>query len=162
SELYILSSCALRHPTPIPTRRSSDLPVVDLTTGMNAAMAVLLALQARHRTGRGQMADISLYDSAVSVAHPFLTNYLHSGKVPGPTGNQHVNIVPYNAYQTRTTPLFVAVANDRLFAKLCRHLDVPALPEDPRFSTNSQRVVNREALEVELRKAFSQCDGQEL
>lgn len=138
------------------------VPVVDLTTGMNAAMAVLLALQARHRTGRGQMADISLYDSAVSVAHPFLTNYLHSGKVPGPTGNQHVNIVPYNAYQTRTTPLFVAVANDRLFAKLCRHLDVPALPEDPRFSTNSQRVVNREALEVELRKAFSQCDGQEL
>lgn len=47
------------------------VPVVDLTTGMNAAMAALLALQARNRTGRGQLADISLYDSAVSMAHPF-------------------------------------------------------------------------------------------
>lgn len=138
------------------------VPVVDLTTGMNAAMAVLLALQARHRTGRGQMADISLYDSAVSVAHPFLTNYLHSGKVPGPSGNRHTNIVPYNAYETCTSPLFVAVANDRLFSKLCKHLEVPALADDTRFSTNSARVVNREALEVELQAAFYKCDGEEL
>jgi crotonobetainyl-CoA:carnitine CoA-transferase CaiB-like acyl-CoA transferase len=138
------------------------VPVVDLTTGMNAAMAVLLGLQARHRTGCGQMADISLYDSAVSVAHPFLTNYLHSGTVPGPTGNRHANIVPYNAYETRTSPLFVAVANDRLFSKLCRHLELPTLPEDPRFSTNSARVVNREALETELQAAFSKTDGEEL
>jgi len=138
------------------------VPVVDLTTGMNAAMAVLLALQARHRTGRGQMADVSLYDSAVSVAHPFLTNYLHSGKVPGPSGNRHANIVPYNVYKTSTTPLFVAVANDRLFIKLCGHLQVPALPRDPRFSTNRARVENREALEAELCAAFERIDGEAL
>ncbi|MEJ8824303.1 CoA transferase [Variovorax humicola] len=138
------------------------VPVVDLTTGMNAAMAALLGLQARSRTGRGQMADISLYDSAVSVAHPFLTNFLHSGKVPAPTGNQHANIVPYNVYRTRTKPLFVAVANDRLFAKLCKQLDVSHLPQDERFSTNRARVVNRESLEVELGKAFLGVDGEEI
>ena len=138
------------------------VPVVDLTTGMNAAMAVLLALQARHRTGRGQMADVSLYDSAVSVAHPFLTNFLHSGEVPGPTGNRHANIVPYNAYETCTSPLFVAVANDRLFQKLCKHLGVPELAESPRFKTNRARVVNRETLEVELKAAFAKTDGEEL
>ena len=137
------------------------VPVVDLTTGMNAAMAVLLALQARQRTGRGQMADVSLYDCAVSVAHPFLSNYLHSGKVPGPTGNRHVNIVPYNVYQTATFPLFIAVANDRLFAKLCAHLGTPGLSTDARFATNKLRVENREALEVELAQAFAQVDGDE-
>ena len=138
------------------------VPVVDLTTGMNAAMAALLALQARHRTGRGQMADISLYDSAVAVAHPFLTNYLHSGKVPGPSGNRHANIVPYNVYRTRTAPLFIAVANDRLFARLCAKLGVPGLPADPRFATNRARVEHREALEAELAQAFAQADGDEL
>ncbi|HYG43349.1 MAG TPA: CoA transferase [Bordetella sp.] len=135
------------------------VPVVDLTTGMNAAMAVLLALQARHRTGRGQLADVSLYDSAVSVAHPFLTNYLHSGKVPGPSGNRHANIVPYNVYRTSTVPLFIAVANDRLFAKLCTHLEVSELAADPRFATNRARVENRDALEIELCRAFERVDG---
>ena len=137
------------------------VPVVDLTTGMNAAMAVLLALQARIRTGRGQMADVSLYDCAVSVAHPFLSNYLHSGKTPGPTGNRHANIVPYNVYQTATFPLFIAVANDRLFAKLCVHIGTPHLATDPLFQTNKLRVENREALEVELSQAFSKVDGDE-
>ncbi|QNP49671.1 CaiB/BaiF CoA transferase family protein [Diaphorobacter aerolatus] len=136
------------------------VPVVDLTTGMNAAMGVLLALQARNRTGRGQLVDVSLYDSALSVAHPFLTNYLHSGKVPAPTGNKHANIVPYNVYRTATVPLFVAVANDRLFAKLCIALGTPQLPQDPRFASNRSRVENRDALEVELSRAFARVDGE--
>jgi len=138
------------------------VPVVDLTTGLNAAMAVLLALQARHRTGRGQMAGVSLYDCAVSVAHPFLTNFLHSGKIPGPTGNQHANIVPYNVYKTKTAPLFIAVANDKMFAKLCRQLGVPQLAEDERFSTNRSRVVNRQALEAELCRAFMTVEGERI
>lgn len=138
------------------------VPVVDLSTGMNAAMAVLLALQARARTGRGQMADVSLYDCALSVAHPFLANYMHSGKVPGPTGNKHGNIVPYNVYQTATKPLFIAVANDRLFSKLCVHIRRPDLQSDERFATNRSRVANREALEAELLSEFSMLDGEAL
>ncbi|RZT98256.1 crotonobetainyl-CoA:carnitine CoA-transferase CaiB-like acyl-CoA transferase [Advenella incenata] len=136
------------------------VPVVDLTTGMNAALAALLALQARNRTGRGQLADISLYDSAVSMAHPFLTNYLHSGVIPGPTGNRHANIVPYNVYKTRTVPLFIAVANDRMFSKLCNHLNLQELPNDPLFSTNRARVENRDLLEAKLNKAFESVDGE--
>ena len=138
------------------------VPVVDLTTGMNAAMAALLALQSRARTGRGQLADVSLYDSAVSVAHPFLTNFLHSGKVPRPTGNRHANIVPYNVYKTATAPLFIAVANDRLFGKLCGHLGVADLARDPRFATNRARVENRDALEARLCEVFAQFEGEAL
>lgn len=136
------------------------VPVVDLTTGMNAAMAVLLALNARNQTGRGQLADVSLYDSAVSVAHPFMTNFLASGVTPKPTGNSHPNIVPYDVFQTATCPLFVAVANDRLFGKLCRALGAERLPDDERFATNRQRVANREALTAELSKAFAAVDGE--
>jgi len=136
------------------------VPVVDLTTGMNAAMAVLLALNARNQTGRGQLADVSLYDSAVSVAHPFMTNFLASGVTPKPTGNSHPNIVPYDVFQTATCPLFVAVANDRLFAKLCKALGAEHLSEDERFATNRQRVGNREALTAELSKAFAALDGE--
>lgn len=136
------------------------VPVVDLTTGMNAAIAVLLALQARHRTGRGQMADVCLYDSAVSVAHPFMANYLASGNTPRPSGNGHPNIVPYNVYQTRTCPLFIAVANDRLFAKLCAQLGLAAMAQDERYKSNGQRVVNREAVDAALAQAFAQVDGE--
>ncbi|SOY57861.1 putative acyl-CoA transferases/carnitine dehydratase [Cupriavidus taiwanensis] len=136
------------------------VPVVDLTTGMNAAMAVLLALNARHRTGRGQLADVSLYDSAVSVAHPFMTNFLASGETPRPTGNSHPNIVPYDVFQTATCPLFVAVANDRLFGKLCQALGAGHLPDDERFATNRQRVAHREALTAELSRAFATVDGE--
>ncbi|MEC3767869.1 MULTISPECIES: CaiB/BaiF CoA transferase family protein [Cupriavidus] len=136
------------------------VPVVDLTTGMNAAMAVLLALNARHQTGRGQLADVSLYDSAVSVAHPFLANFLASGVTPKPTGNSHPNIVPYDVFQTATCPLFVAVANDRLFGKLCQALDAGHLADDERFATNRQRVIHREALTTELCRAFAVVDGE--
>lgn len=136
------------------------VPVVDLTTGMNAAIAVLLALQARHRTGRGQMADVCLYDSAVSVAHPFLANYLASGNTPRPSGNGHPNIVPYNVYQTRTCPLFIAVANDRLFTKLCAQLGIAGMAQDERYKSNGQRVVNREAVDAALAQAFAQVDGE--
>lgn len=138
------------------------VPVVDLTTGMNAAIGVLLALQARHRTGRGQMVDVSLYDSALSVAHPFLSNYLYSGKTPKPSGNEHANIVPYNTYETRTSPLFIAVANDRMFARLCAQLKVPELAVDQRFFTNRLRVENRLELDEALCTAFAKTDGEKL
>src|SRR5699024_7455867 len=130
------------------------VPVVDLTTGMNTAMAALLALQARHNTQRGQLADISLYDSAVAMAHPFLTNYLHSNQVPRPIGNQHSNIVPYNTYKTQTVPLFVAIGNDRLFSRLCNRLGIAHISNEQRFATNSARVKNRVELEPILCEAF--------
>jgi len=138
------------------------VPVVDLTTGMNTAMAALLALQARHNTQRGQLADISLYDSAVAMAHPFLTNYLHSNKVPRPIGNQHSNIVPYNTYKTQTVPLFVAIGNDRLFSRLCNRLGIAHISNEQRFATNSARVKNRVELEPILCEAFLQFDGNNL
>ncbi|SFO49378.1 Crotonobetainyl-CoA:carnitine CoA-transferase CaiB [Pseudonocardia ammonioxydans] len=137
-------------------------PIVDLTTGMNAAMAVVLALQERHRSGKGQMADIALYDSAVSMAHPYLANHVATGAPTRRFGNGHPDIVPYNVFETATVPLFIAVANNRQFAHLCDLLGHPELAEQPEFATNPGRVAHREALEVELRPRLKAIDGTEL
>lgn len=145
-------------PGRLPVRLGS--PIVDMTTGMNTALAALLALQNRNRTGKGQMADVALYDSAVSMIHPYLTNYLASGKAPKPTGNGHPNIVPYNLFETATTPIFVAVANNRQFRLLCQLLGAAELADDPRFGSNGKRVENRGDLEIELKRLFVRVQGE--
>ena len=138
------------------------LPIVDMVTGLNAVIGILLALNERNRSGFGQSVDITLYDCGISLLHPHLPNYFTSGKTPQRTGNAHPNITPYDSYRTRTSPIFLAVGNDRQFAKLCDYLDASALSDDPRFINNGQRSVNRDALKAELERHLAQHDGQSL
>ncbi|MCD0504040.1 CaiB/BaiF CoA transferase family protein [Bordetella petrii] len=126
------------------------LPVVDMVTGLNAAVAVLLALNERARSGLGQFLDITLYDCAVSLLHPHAANYFYSGKVPGRSGNAHPNIAPYETLPTRSGPIFLAVGNNRQFAALARALGAPQLAGDPRFASNADRLQHRAALRDEL------------
>lgn len=126
------------------------LPVVDMVTGLNAAVAILLALNERTRSGQGQFLDITLYDCALSLLHPHAPNYFYSGKVPQRSGNAHPNIAPYETLPTASGPIFLAVGNNRQFAMLARTLDAPALSEDPRYATNADRLRNRQALRDDL------------
>ena len=126
------------------------LPVVDMVTGLNAAVAILLALNERTRSGLGQFLDITLYDCALSLLHPHAPNYFYSGKVPQRSGNAHPNIAPYETLPTASGPIFLAVGNNRQFAMLARTLDAPALSEDARYATNADRLRNRQALRDDL------------
>ncbi|OAE60816.1 CoA transferase [Achromobacter mucicolens] len=126
------------------------LPVVDMVTGLNAAVAILLALNERTRSGLGQFLDITLYDCALSLLHPHAPNYFYSGKVPQRSGNAHPNIAPYETLPTASGPIFLAVGNNRQFAMLAQTLDAPALSEDPRYATNSDRLRHRQALRDDL------------
>ncbi|WP_277592803.1 CaiB/BaiF CoA transferase family protein [Pseudomonas chlororaphis] len=135
------------------------LPIVDMVTGLNALAGILLALNERHRSGLGQSLDITLYDCGVSLLHPHLANYFAAGKTPLRTGNAHPNIAPYDSYRTGTEPIFLAVGNDRQFAKLCEQLDAGALLDDPRFADNGCRSVNREALKQALEARLAEHDG---
>ncbi|AZD27159.1 CaiB/BaiF CoA transferase family protein [Pseudomonas chlororaphis] len=135
------------------------LPIVDMVTGLNALAGILLALNERHRSGLGQSLDITLYDCGVSLLHPHLANYFAAGKTPLRTGNAHPNIAPYDSYRTGTEPIFLAVGNDRQFAKLCEQLDAGALLDDPRFADNGRRSVNREALKQALETRLAEHDG---
>ena len=126
------------------------VPAVDMVTGLNAAIGVLLALNERQRSGRGQYLEVALYDAALSVLHPHAANHLLDGRVPRRTGNAHPNICPYDTFRTGSEPIFLAVGNDRQFATLCQHLGAPELAQDPRFTTNAQRSTHREALKALL------------
>jgi crotonobetainyl-CoA:carnitine CoA-transferase CaiB-like acyl-CoA transferase len=126
------------------------LPVVDMVTGLNAAVAILLALNERTRSGLGQFLDITLYDCALSLLHPHAPNYFYSGKTPGRSGNAHPNIAPYETLPTASGPIFLAVGNNRQFAQLAQVLEAPALAADPRYAANADRLANRQALRDDL------------
>lgn len=134
------------------------LPVVDMVTGLNASIGILLALNERGKSGKGQFVEATLYDCGFSLLHPHLPNFYLNGKVPTQSGNAHPNISPYDTYATATTALFLAVGNNGQFAKLCTMLECPELPNDPLFETNAARVTHRDALKAHLEKALSAFD----
>lgn len=127
-----------------PTR--VGLPVVDMVTGLNAALAIMMALNERRESGLGQFLDISLFDCAISLLHPHAANFFMSGKVPQRTGNAHPNIAPYETFPTGAGDIFLAVGNSRQFQILCKALGDPLLAQDSRFLENSDRLINRQAL----------------
>jgi crotonobetainyl-CoA:carnitine CoA-transferase CaiB-like acyl-CoA transferase len=135
------------------------LPVIDMVTGLNAALGVLLALQARAMSGRGQFVEASLYDSGLSLLHPHAANWFLDGKTPSRTGNAHPNIYPYDCLKTGTEPVFFAVGTDRQFAIMCQHLGAPELATDERFATAGARSRNRKALKVQLETLLASHDG---
>jgi crotonobetainyl-CoA:carnitine CoA-transferase CaiB-like acyl-CoA transferase len=143
-----------------PTRLG--LAAVDMGTGLYSAIAILLAIAEREKSGKGQYLDMTLYDCAVSLMHPHIPNYNYSGKVPGPTGNAHPNISPYDTFRTKTVDIFIGAGNNRAWGKLCNALDRAELIDDPRFATNIDRVSNRDDLKMELESALMRIDGHEI
>jgi crotonobetainyl-CoA:carnitine CoA-transferase CaiB-like acyl-CoA transferase len=131
------------------------LPVVDMVTGLNAVIGILMALNERVTSGKGQFVETTLYDCGISLLHPHLPNYYLSGKVAEPSGNAHPNICPYDTFMTATDPIFLAVGNNRQFTTLCEVIGRSDLPEDPRFASNGERNINRDVLKQELESALA-------
>ena len=134
-------------------------PMVDMGTGLYAAVGILMALHERQRSGQGQFIDMTLHDTALALLHPAAANYLLSGKTPQGTGNAHPNIAPYEVFRTLTCPIFIAAGNDGQFRKLCTHLGDPSLADDPRFTNNAARLANRPALRAALESRLAHHDG---
>ena len=120
--------------------------IVDLTTGMMAANALLAALYARERTGAGQHIDISLLETAVSWLANVGTAVLLTGDEPHRHGNAHPTIVPYQLFDAKDGAIAIGVGNDGQWVRLCEAIDAADLRDDPRFTGNADRVRNREAL----------------
>jgi crotonobetainyl-CoA:carnitine CoA-transferase CaiB-like acyl-CoA transferase len=128
--------------------------IADIMAGMYAVTAILAALQARQRTGRGQHIDVPLYDTQVAWLANQGMNYLVSGEAPRRLGNAHPNIVPYQTFATRDGHLMVATGNERQFRDLVECLGCPELAETPRFATNAARVENRKELVAIMAERF--------
>ena len=136
------------------------VPVVDLSTGMNAAIGIMMALYERTSSGKGQFVDATLYDSAIALHQPHAPNYFMAGLKPKLVGNSHGSLVPYSNFPTKGRNIVVGAGNDKQFAKLVEKLGKPELARDPRFRTNKDRVANRPALEAELRALTADRDGE--
>jgi len=139
--------------------QKAGIAIADLSTGLHAAIAVLAALNQRHRTGRGQYIDMALLDVQVAMMSNQAMTWLAGGVVPGRAGNGHAAIVPYQAFPTADGHLIIAVGNDGQFAKLADELGHPEWASDERFILNRSRVAHREVLipllEAETRRYSS-------
>ncbi len=120
--------------------------ISDIMCGMYAAVAILAALRHRDDGGTGQYIDLALLDTQVAWLANEGLNYLTSGQIPKRQGNAHPNIVPYQLFPSSDGHFILAVGNDAQFRRFCDLAGAPELADDARFVTNSQRVVNRDAL----------------
>ena len=134
------------------------IPIIDITSGMFAATAILAALHARDLTGEGQLIDISLFDSHIALLANVASNYLVGGEPPRRLGNAHPNLAPYEAFSARDGWFVLGAANERQWKLLCGMLGRSDMETDSRFATNGDRVANRVALVDELNNIFSQRD----
>ncbi|KAH7011136.1 CoA-transferase family III domain-containing protein [Ilyonectria destructans] len=122
------------------------LGVVDMATGLYLHGAILAALHARERTGKGQRVDGSLLETQISLLTNVGLSWLNLGIEAERWGCQHPSIVPYDAFKTKDLYLVCGATNDSQFAALCKLVGLDSLVQDGRFITNPKRVENRELL----------------
>jgi len=137
--------------------------ICDVSCGMYCHAAVLEALIARGRTGRGTAIDNSLFAGMADLMTVPLLHYEADGKGPPRVGLNHASIHPYGAYETQGAPILIAIQNEREFGRLCADvLGDARLPEDPRFESNVARLDNRSAFDAIINRVFTSIDREEL
>ena len=125
------------------------MSVADVGAGMFGAIGVMMALETRHRTGRGQRVDTSLLEGHMAMLAQFFTRYFSSGEVPGPSGSGALTSPTYRAYQASDQWIVISAFNQRMWKGLCTALDKLEWLDDPRFINPQMRSDNR-ALMIKL------------
>ncbi|CAB5301054.1 L-carnitine dehydratase/bile acid-inducible protein F [Burkholderia multivorans] len=134
----------------------TGFPFSDLVTALLATIGILVALQARERTGEGQQVDLSMLDASIFSQVPRDVYYDLTGKTPARMGNQHWDLVPNNTYATSDgRDVMIITINDKFWHVLCDALGAPELKTDSRFATKSARLANRHAVDERLRAIFA-------
>jgi len=122
------------------------VPQADMVAGMFAAFAIAAALRARERSGEGQVIDATMIGGQVALLSRQAARYFADGTVPRPEGNVHASIVPYQTFRASDGHVNVGVANNAIFERFCRALDLEELLEDERFADNPRRVAHRKEI----------------
>jgi crotonobetainyl-CoA:carnitine CoA-transferase CaiB-like acyl-CoA transferase len=131
-------------------------PIVDMATGMSACNAILLALLARERLGKGQHVEVALFDIAMSMTGFYGMAYLINGTNPGRFGNSPNGSPTVGLYEAADGPLYMACANDRLYRRLVTEvLERPDLITDPLFANRKSRSANKEKLRATIASVFA-------
>jgi crotonobetainyl-CoA:carnitine CoA-transferase CaiB-like acyl-CoA transferase len=138
------------------------VPIVDLMTGMYAAVAILAAVAKREKTGAGETIDLAMLDVASGFLANQAMNWLVGGKVPHRAGNRHPNIQPQDVFPAKDGHIVLAVGNDGQFAKLCEAIGRSDWASDPRFVRNADRVRHEAELTPLLAARFQDFTRAEL
>ncbi len=123
----------------------TSIAVTDVLTGLNAAIAILAAVESRHATGQGQHIDISLLDTVVNFGANQIASFFATGEIPRRWGNEHPNLTPYQSFATADGHIIVGCGNDGQYRRFCAVIGRDDLAADPRFLTMEGRNVNRRA-----------------
>jgi formyl-CoA transferase/CoA:oxalate CoA-transferase len=124
----------------------AGVSIADITAGMFAAFAILAALRARERSGRGQFIDVSMLEGQLAIMSGMFGAYVADGIVPGPLGTAYGALLPYQTFRTATRDIAIGIGSDKLWRTFCPLVDRAELADDPRFVTNAARNRNRAAL----------------
>jgi len=133
----------------------AGISVADITAGMFGVIGVLLAVEARHKTGRGQRVDTSLLEGQIAMLAQFLTGYFASGRVPVRRGTSSQLGATYQAFQARDDWVVVAAFTQRMWQGVCRAIERTEWADDPRFVSKDKRSANREVLIPMLAARFA-------
>ena len=155
AESGLMSICGA--PDGAPTKYG--VAIVDVCTGMLASNSILAALNARHRTGKGQKVELSLYETSLAMLINVASNYLTAGRNAGRFGNGHPSIVPYTTYQAADAMIAIGIGNERQFGRVAEVLGHPEWAKDPRFTSNRARVENRDVIDGFINEALSHDDA---
>lgn len=134
------------------------VPVCDIVCGIYAALGAVSALRARERTGKGQMIDVSLFETGVSFALWEAGKYFATGELPQRNGSAHQSSAPYQAFRSADGWFTLGAPNARVWRSLCMALDRPDLAADERFADENARFGNRKALAGEIEKTTATRD----
>ncbi len=136
--------------------QKSGVAITDVFTGVYAVSGILAALHQRHSTGRGQHIDMSLLDVAVAVTANQALNYLTTGVSPGRMGNAHMNLTPYQVFDTSDGHIIIATGNDPQYQRLCNILGLDEMATHPDYLHNKDRLANRRVMIARLNGATVQ------
>lgn len=137
--------------------------LADSTTGLMAAFLTLVALHERRTSGRGQVIDLAIYETLLTLLGPQVVNFDQLGLVQERAGSRLPFTAPRNTYRTKDG-LYVSMAGSAqsTFERICSALGIAHVVTDARFATNRARLVNAEALDVELQAAIERFDRADL
>ncbi|HHY39599.1 MAG TPA: CoA transferase [Clostridia bacterium] len=137
-----------------PTRVGASIG--DLIPGLFLTIGIVSALYEREYSGLGQRLDIAMLDCLVTILENAIARYMSTGVAPGPIGNRHPSIAPFDTFQAKDGYLIIAAANDSLFARLCTAIGTDELMQDERFRDNPSRSKNQSDLKNLLEQVLGQ------
>lgn len=136
--------------TPEGSPTKAGTSIGDITGGLFLLAGIASALYQREKTGNGLKVDVSMLDGQIAILESAVVRHASVGQTPGPMGNRHPSIAPFEPYAAADRPLVIAAGNDAIFGRLCQALGRPEWINDARFANNRQRNAHVEALKNEL------------